>query len=346
MIITGGGTGGHIFPGIVIAKALIKHGWDVLWMGTKDRMESFLVPRYKINIDFISINGLRGKGLKSYLLFCFNLFRSLYKFKKIIKIWKPDIIFGLGSYISAPGGIISWISRIPLIIYEQNVIAGITNKLLAKIANISIQAFPGAILNSIVVGNPIRNEIISILPPELRLNNRSGPIRILVIGGSQGAKIFNNIFPDVLKLLKDNIFLWHQVGHNAFNEIDAIYKKIGIIKYRINDFIHNIAKAYAWADLVVCQSGAITVSELIAVGLPSILVPFEHSDCQQYFNALLLEEVGAGIICKQEKFNVNTFISIFKSLNRAILFKMSVKAKSLYLPGSLERILKIINSCV
>lgn len=309
-------------------------------------MESHLVPRYGINIDFIPINSFKGKGFKAFFLFLVNMFRSLFKLRNIIKNWNPDIIFCLGSYISFPGGIVAYIFKVPLIVYEQNTIAGITNKFLSKLANKTVQAFPGVITNAIVVGNPIRRSILSISPPEVRFINRFGPLRILVIGGSQGAKIFNIIFPILLKILKDNIFLWHQVGNNSFNELKITYKKIGVCKYKITRFIHNIAKAYEWADIVVCRSGAITVSELIAVGLPSILVPFQHKDRQQYFNALLLEKIGAGIICEQNKFNIDMLLSILNLLNRSILIDMSIKAKSLYIPGSLERMLEVINSCI
>lgn len=338
LMVMAGGTGGHVFPGLAVAHHLMAQGWQVRWLGTADRMEADLVPKHGIDIDFIRISGLRGKGLKALVAAPLRIFTAVRQARAIMKVYKPDVVLGMGGYVSGPGGLAAWSCGIPVVLHEQNGIAGLTNKWLAKIAKKVMQAFPGAFPNAEVVGNPVRTDVLSLPLPEARLTNRTGPVRVLVIGGSQGARILNQTMPQVAAKLGDKITLWHQVGKGALDSVNAAYQQVEQCGHNITEFIDDMAAAYAWADVIVCRSGALTVSEVAAAGLPAIFVPFQHKDRQQYWNALPLEKAGAAKIYEQPQFSADTVAQTLAGWDRATLLQMAHKARAVAVPDATERV--------
>lgn len=343
IIIIAGGSGGHVFPGLTIAKHLIKKGWDVNWIGTKNKIESEIVPKYNIKIHFIKIQGLRNTSLKNLIFSPINILNSYFQVRKIIKNWIPDVILGMGGYVSGPGGLAAWSCKIPFILHEQNKIAGITNKLLSRFSTKNMQAFSGTLLNAEVVGNPIRENIINIPPPVERFKNRKGPLRILIIGGSQGASIFNQVLPKISFFLKEKVIIWHQSGNNDLEITRKKYQKYSSYKHIITSFIENISEAYAWADIIISRSGALTVSEITVVGLGAIFIPYPHKDKQQYLNAEDLKKNGAAKIIEQSIFSTKLIIKTLNSLNRDKLYIMAKKAYSLGIRNATSKISKIIH---
>ena len=346
IIIMAGGTGGHIFPGLTVANYLIKKGWYINWIGTENSMESKIVPEHGIKIHFIKIQGLRNSNLKNLLFSPIYILRAYYQTKKIIKNWSPDIVLGMGGYVSGPGGVAAWKSNIPLILHEQNKIAGITNSWLSKIATKNMQASSGVLKNAETVGNPVCEKIIKIPLPAHRFQNRSGLLRVLIVGGSQGSSVLNSILPQVSFLLKEKIIVWHQIGNYEFKKTKRKYEKLGLKTPIITCFIKNIACAYEWADIIICRSGALTVSEISIVGLAAIFIPYPHKDKQQHRNAEDLENIGAAKIIDQSNFNVSVIVNILNSLNRKVLLIMAEKAYSLGVRDSTLKIFKIINNII
>ncbi|MBS0856156.1 MULTISPECIES: undecaprenyldiphospho-muramoylpentapeptide beta-N-acetylglucosaminyltransferase [unclassified Tatumella] len=338
LMVMAGGTGGHVFPGLAVAHYLMEQGWQVRWLGTADRMEADLVPKHGIDIDFIRISGLRGKGVKAQLLAPWRIFTAWRQARAIMKAWKPDVVLGMGGYVSGPGGLAAWSCGIPVVLHEQNGIAGLTNKGLSKIASKVMQAFPGAFADAEVVGNPVRTDVLALPGPARRFADREGPIRVLVIGGSQGARILNQTMPQVAEKAGDSITLWHQTGKGALEAVNALYASAGQTGHRVAEFIDDMAEAYAWADVVVCRSGALTVSEIAAAGLPAIFVPFQHKDRQQYWNALPLEKAGAAKIFEQPDFTAQVVAETLAGWDRQQLLAMALKARAIAIPDATERV--------
>jgi len=338
LMVMAGGTGGHVFPGLAVAHHLMAQGWQVRWLGTADRMEADLVPKHGIDIDFIRISGLRGKGIKAQLAAPLRIFNAWRQARAIMKSWKPDVVLGMGGYVSGPGGLAAWSCGIPVVLHEQNGIAGLTNKWLAKIAKKVMQAFPGAFPHADVVGNPVRTDVLALPLPAERLNGREGPVRVLVIGGSQGARVLNQTMPQVAARLGEQITLWHQVGKGALDSVNQAYAEVNQTGHNVTEFIDDMAAAYAWADVVVCRSGALTVSEVAAAGLPAIFVPFQHKDRQQYWNALPLEQAGAARIYEQPQFTAEAVASTLAGWDRVTLLQMAEKARAVAIPDATERV--------
>ncbi|BEL73770.1 MULTISPECIES: undecaprenyldiphospho-muramoylpentapeptide beta-N-acetylglucosaminyltransferase [Serratia] len=338
LMVMAGGTGGHVFPGLAVAHHLMAQGWQVRWLGTADRMEADLVPKHGIEIDFIRISGLRGKGLKAQLTAPLRIWQAVRQAKAIMRSYQPDVVLGMGGYVSGPGGLAAWQCGIPVVLHEQNGIAGLTNRWLARIAAKVMQAFPGAFPNAEVVGNPVRTDVLALPLPAERLQGREGPIRVLVIGGSQGARVLNQTVPEVAARLGDRITLWHQVGKGALETVLRDYERGGQTQHKVTEFIDDMAAAYAWADVVVCRSGALTVSEIAAAGLPAIFVPFMHKDRQQYWNARPLEEAGAAKIIEQPQFNADVVAELLASWDRKTLLAMAEKARAVAIPDATERV--------
>ncbi|EMF7561825.1 undecaprenyldiphospho-muramoylpentapeptide beta-N-acetylglucosaminyltransferase [Serratia marcescens] len=338
LMVMAGGTGGHVFPGLAVAHHLMAQGWQVRWLGTADRMEADLVPKHGIEIDFIRISGLRGKGLKAQLTAPLRIWQAVRQAKAIMRSYQPDVVLGMGGYVSGPGGLAAWQCGIPVVLHEQNGIAGLTNRWLARIAAKVMQAFPGAFPNAEVVGNPVRTDVLALPLPAERLQGREGPIRVLVIGGSQGARVLNQTVPEVAARLGDRITLWHQVGKGALETVLRDYERVGQTQHKVTEFIDDMAAAYAWADVVVCRSGALTVSEIAAAGLPAIFVPFMHKDRQQYWNARPLEEAGAAKIIEQPQFNADVVAELLASWDRKTLLAMAEKARVVAIPDATERV--------
>lgn len=338
LMVMAGGTGGHVFPGLAVAHHLKDQGWDVLWLGTADRMEADLVPKHGIDIEFIQISGLRGKGIKALLAAPVRIFTAIRQAKAILRRYQPDVVLGMGGYVSGPGGIAAWMCGVPVVLHEQNGIAGLTNRWLAKIATTVLQAFPGAFPKAPVVGNPVREDVLALPVPKQRLTGREGPIRVLVVGGSQGARILNQTMPEIAAGMGDKITLWHQTGKGAKESVQHAYDNSVKCEHKITEFIDDMAQAYAWADVVICRSGALTVSEVSAAGLPGIFVPFQHKDRQQYWNALPLEKVGAAKILEQPQFTVDAVIELLTQWQRPQLLEMAEKARSAAIVDATERV--------
>lgn len=338
LMVMAGGTGGHVFPGLAVAHHLMAQGWEVRWLGTADRMEADLVPKHGIEIDFIQISGLRGKGLKAQLTAPLRIYHAWRQAKAIMRRFQPDVVLGMGGYVSGPGGLAAWSCGIPVVLHEQNGIAGLTNRWLSRIAKTVLQAFPGAFPHAEVVGNPVRTDVLALPLPQQRLADRQGPIRVLVIGGSQGARVLNQTMPELAALLGDKITLWHQVGKGALESVEQAYEKHGQSEHKITEFIDDMAQAYAWADVVVCRSGALTVSEIAAAGLPAIFVPFQHKDRQQYWNALPLEKAGAAKIIEQVDFSAAAVADVMSGWDRTHLLGMAQAARAVAIPDATERV--------
>lgn len=339
LIVIAGGSGGHVFPGLAVSNYLIEeHGWKVLWIGTPDHIEADLVPKHRIKISFIHIRGIRGKSIITKIMSPIHICCAVYQAYKIIRDWRPHVALGMGGYVSGPGGIAAWIYGIPVILHEQNSVAGLTNMYLSKIAYKVLQAFPSAFPKADIVGNPLRNNILALPNLKIRLHNRSGPIRVLVIGGSQGAQIFNQTMPIVAGKLKKAIIIWHQVGNGASKTVKQSYIREGGQAYYISEFIEDISVAYAWADVVVSRSGALIVSEISYVGLPALFVPFMHKDRQQYHNARYMEKINAAKIIEQPNFTPDSVSQILSDWDRSILLKMSKNALEFKIPDATKRV--------
>ncbi|WP_312455206.1 undecaprenyldiphospho-muramoylpentapeptide beta-N-acetylglucosaminyltransferase [Pseudescherichia sp.] len=343
LMVMAGGTGGHVFPGLAVAHHLMAQGWQVRWLGTADRMEADLVPKHGIEIDFIRISGLRGKGLKAMLLAPLRIFNAWRQARTIMQRFKPDVVLGMGGYVSGPGGLAAWSLGIPVVLHEQNGIAGLTNKWLAKIATKVMQAFPGAFPQADVVGNPVRTDVLALPLPADRLSGREGPVRVLVVGGSQGARVLNQTLPQVAAKLGDTVTIWHQSGKGAQQTVEQAYADAGQPQHRVTEFIDDMAAAYAWADVVVCRSGALTVSEIAAAGLPALFVPFQHKDRQQYWNALPLEQVHAAKILEQPQFTVDSVVETLAGWDRVTLLGMAERARAAAIPDATDRVAKAVS---
>lgn len=342
LLVMAGGTGGHVFPAIAVARELQQQGWEIRWLGTKDRMEAELVPKHGIAIEFIEISGIKGKGINALLKAPFAIFKAVLQARKIIKAYQPDAVLGMGGYVSGPGGVAAKLCGVPVILHEQNAVAGLTNKWLSKIARKTLQAFPTAFPNAEVVGNPVRQDLFQIPSPEQRFAQKDAPINILVMGGSQGAMVINKTVPEVAKQLNNQVFISHQVGKGKLEGVAEIYQRLG--NGSVSEFIDDMKSAYEWADLVICRSGALTVSEIAAAGLPAIFVPFQHKDRQQFYNAEFLANAGAAIIIEQPDFTPETLLGVLNSLllDRQKLMEMAVKAREKASPLAAKRVADVI----
>ena len=342
LLVMAGGTGGHVFPAIAVARELQQQGWEICWLGTKDRMEADLVPKHGIPIEFIQISGLKGKGVGALLKAPFAILRAVMQARKIIKKFKPDAVLGMGGYVSGPGGIAAKLCGVPVILHEQNAVAGLTNVWLSKIARRVLQAFPNAFPNAEVVGNPVRQDLFEIEAPEQRFAERSYPINILVMGGSQGAQVINQTVPEVAKVLGNQVFISHQVGKGKLAGVEEIYHATG--NGVASEFIDDMKAAYEWADLVICRSGALTVCEIAAAGLPAVFVPFQHKDKQQFLNAEYLVETGAAYVIEQPEFTPEKLLAVLEPLiaDRTKLSEMAIKARAKATPTAAKRVAEVI----
>jgi UDP-N-acetylglucosamine--N-acetylmuramyl-(pentapeptide) pyrophosphoryl-undecaprenol N-acetylglucosamine transferase len=310
IVIMAGGTGGHVFPALAVAECLKEQGWQVSWLGTHKGLESRVVPENGIEIDWLSISGIRGKGLAAKLKAIIMLFKACLQANKILRNRKPDVVLGMGGYVAGPGGLMARLLGIPLIIHEQNRVPGTTNRLLARISNQVLQAFPNSFsmkLNAKHTGNPLRKQFATALEHDRRQIEKD--VRILIIGGSQGAQILNNIVPEaVAKFLAINdkiksVKIMHQTGDVQLLQVKNRYDALGI-KAKTSAFIEDMVEAYQWADLLVCRAGAMTVSEVSAMGLPAIFVPLPTAiDDHQTANARYLTDNGAALLLMQGDLN-------------------------------------------
>jgi len=301
-----GGTGGHVFPALAVAEKLRSDGVDIVWLGTSRGIEARVVPGANIPLATIPIAGLRGKGVLGWILAPIRISYAILCALVVVIKNKPQAILGMGGFVTGPGGIAGWLLRKPILIHEQNAIAGMTNRILAKFARVVMEAFPGAFAARLCArqtGNPVRENIMHVAAPEQRMAGRDGLLRVLVIGGSLGATVLNKSVPEAVKHLADKVEVWHQTGRHCIEGTREIYEGLPV-KARVEAFIDDMAEAYDWADIVICRAGALTVTELASAGVASILIPFPYAvDDHQTANARYLEQVGAAVLVQQDRFN-------------------------------------------
>ncbi|MGD9843725.1 MAG: undecaprenyldiphospho-muramoylpentapeptide beta-N-acetylglucosaminyltransferase [Steroidobacteraceae bacterium] len=332
-LIMAGGTGGHVFPALAVARCLRERGLTPVWLGTARGMESKLVLQHHIDMEFITVSGVRGKGLLTALLAPLQLLRAVLQALTVMRRRKPVVVFGAGGFVSGPGGIAAWLMRRPLVIHEQNAIAGMTNRWLAHLAKRVYEAFPHSFARpALYVGNPVRREIAAIVAPALRFANRTDAIRVLVVGGSLGAQRLNALVPAALALLQadERPQVIHQAGEKNLATTQAAYRD-SKVEGELRAFIDDMAAMYSWADLVICRAGALTVSELAAAGLPSLLIPFPAAvDDHQTHNAQFLVNAGAAILIQERELTPQRLADALHNLcvqGRAHLLQMAERAR-------------------
>lgn len=357
IIVTAGGTGGHIYPALAVANLLSENGANVTWVGTPNSMESKIVPS-KFNMQYIKSSGIRGKGLSKKVVFPFQLVVSTLKARSILKKLKTDLVIGFGGYVSGPICLAATQKNIPVIIHEQNAKIGFTNRMLAKLATKICLAFDIDNINdyfkqkqldrTTIVGNPVRKDIIA-LNDKIKDYSDSSQLKLLILGGSQGAKAINDIIPSLIKesISKGiDIKVWHQTGKFSYEQTKEKYNNIDTHYIKgISEFIDNMEEAYEWADLVICRAGALTVSECAISGVPAIFIPLPAAaDDHQFFNAQNIVQNEAGFCLKQDEMTLENLLDIIKPLyqDRAKLAKMSEKAKKTLIKDSSEQILKSV----
>jgi UDP-N-acetylglucosamine--N-acetylmuramyl-(pentapeptide) pyrophosphoryl-undecaprenol N-acetylglucosamine transferase len=339
-MIMAGGTGGHVFPALAVADALRARGWRVVWLGNPEGMEATLVPRHGYEMRAVKFGGLRGKGLVTKLMLPVNLLRAFWQSLVAVREVKPNVVLGMGGYITFPGGMMAALVGRPLAIHEQNSIAGLANKVLAGVADRVLTGFPGVLAKSTFTGNPVRGEIASVPAPEERMRGRTGRLRLLVVGGSLGAAALNEIVPKALALIPaaERPEVTHQSGAKQIDALRANYAAAGVAANAVA-FIDDMARAYAEADLVVCRAGALTVAELAAAGVASVLVPFPHAvDDHQTTNARYLADRGAALLVQQSDLTPEKLAALVRSLDRTVLLAMAEKARAAGKPDATEAV--------
>ncbi|MEX3547675.1 MAG: undecaprenyldiphospho-muramoylpentapeptide beta-N-acetylglucosaminyltransferase [Burkholderia sp.] len=341
LMVMAGGTGGHVFPGLAVAHWMEAQGWRVVWLGNPAGMEARLVPRHGIQMEPVHFGGLRGKGLKTKLTLPFNLLRACAQSLSALRRVQPHVVLGMGGYITFPAGVMTALTGYPLVLHEQNSVGGLANKVLAKLARRVLVAFPGALPKAEWTGNPIRDELAHCAPPAARYAARSGPLRLLVVGGSLGAAALNEVVPRALALLspESRPHVVHQAGTKHIDMLCSNYDAAGLATgqavVELLPFIDNMATAYANADLVICRSGAMTVSEIAAVGVAALFVPFPHAvDDHQTANAAFLADQGAAVLVQQRDLSADLLADWLRRQTRDSLAQMAERSRSLAKPDA------------
>jgi len=346
VMILAGGTGGHIFPALAVAEELRSRGCELRWMGTHAGMEARLVPKEGIPIEWLAVAGFRGKGLKAKLLAPAKLLLACWQAGRILRRYKPDVVLGMGGFVAGPGGFMAKLLGIPLVIHEQNRIPGTTNRLLVKWAQKTLEAFPGSFpakWGAVCLGNPLRRAIVEAMA--VANSERTEVPKLLVVGGSLGAKALNEIVPQAVALSGVKIKVRHQTGEAMRAETEALYVQLGV-EAEVVPFIQDMAEAYRWADLAVCRAGAMTLSELAAAGLPAILVPFPYAiDDHQTANARFFSEAGAARLIPQTQLTPEYLAEELKVLiqEREQISDMSQKTRGL---ARLDAAQKVADVCL
>ena len=342
ILIMAGGTGGHIFPALAVAHKLRDAGWRVVWLGNPEGMEARLVPQHGFEMVWVKFAALRGKGLLRKLLLPFNLLRGFWQAMRAIRQVRPNVVLGMGGYITFPGGMMAALTGVPLVLHEQNSVAGLANKVLAGVADRIVTGFPDVLQSGVWAGNPVRPEIAAIAPPSERFAGRNDALRLLVIGGSLGAQVLNEMVPKGMALLGANEQpqIVHQAGEKHIEALKANYAAVGVTAHCV-PFIEDMAGAYEWADLVICRSGALTVAELAAAGVASILVPYPHAvDDHQTGNARFLVNVGGAFLLPQAELTPES-IALIRNYNRSQLLEMADQARSMAKPDATAEVANI-----
>ena len=345
VLIMAGGTGGHVFPALALARLLREQSLEVVWLGTARGLESRVIPAEGIPIERLSVAGLRGKGALSWLTAPFRLSFALAQALAVMWRYRPVLVVGLGGFVTGPGGLAAWLTRRPLLIHEQNAVAGFTNRILAHLARQVLEAFPGSFGSEVharVIGNPVRRDISALAPPAVRFAGRSGPIRILVIGGSQGAARLNAVVPCALQRLAGgrSFDVRHQAGERWIEAGRASYAQAGV-RADVRPFIEDMSEAYGWADLVICRAGALTVSELAAVGVGAVLVPFPNAvDDHQAHNAQYLVRADAAVLIPDRELTPERLAAELQRLcaGRGRLLAMAERARQLAKPRAADEL--------
>lgn len=342
VLIMAGGTGGHIFPGLAVAERLRAQGVPVVWLGANGGMETRVIPAQRIELLTIAVGGLRGKGLKTRLLAPLMLLRALFASVVVVRKVKPRSVLSMGGYVAGPGGLAAWLLRRPLLVHEQNRVAGFTNRKLAGIATRVMAGFADALPGAVWVGNPVRDAINALPAPAKRMADRNGRSRLLVLGGSLGARALNLAVPQALAQLTptQRPEVLHQCGNRGLDEAREAYAKAGV-DAQVVAFIDDMAASYGWADLAVCRAGALTLAELTAAGLGAVLVPFPYAvDDHQTRNAEALVAVGAAVVMQESELDVQILGQRLESLlgERSQLLAMAEAARTLAKPDAADTI--------
>ncbi|CBL44255.1 UDP-N-acetylglucosamine-N-acetylmuramyl-(pentapeptide) pyrophosphoryl-undecaprenol N-acetylglucosamine transferase [gamma proteobacterium HdN1] len=348
VLIMAGGTGGHVFPALAAARYLEKQGATVQWLGTRAGIESRVVPEAGIAIHYLDVAGVRGQGVVRLLKAPFKILRAVLSVMGILRKFRPDFVLGLGGFVTGPGGVAARLAGTPLFIHEQNAIPGFTNRMLSKISSRTFQAFPNAFsenVRAVTTGNPVRAEIAAIADPELRWQGRTGPIRLLVVGGSQGAVALNQLLPRAFPLLAHQDFeIFHQAGQHNAEATEMLYREAGV-QATVVPFINDMAERYAWADFVICRSGALTVSEIAAVGIGALLIPYPFAvDDHQTKNAEFLVNGHAAHLAQQNVLTPALLAELITKhfSSRAALKTMAIASRKLAKPEATQ---ELIDAC-
>ncbi|GAB6195804.1 undecaprenyldiphospho-muramoylpentapeptide beta-N-acetylglucosaminyltransferase [Lysobacter xanthus] len=349
VMILAGGTGGHIFPGLAVAHELRRRGVAVGWLGSAGGMETRLVPQHGIEVDTIAIRGVRGKGVATLLAAPFKLLSAVSAARGVLSRRRPRAVISFGGFAAGPGGLAAKLAGVPLYVHEQNRAPGMTNRVLSRMARRVLTGFPDTFSGETVVGNPVRTEIADVAPPAARFDGRDGPLRLLVLGGSQGAAALNRAVPAALASRGD-AGAWqvrHQCGEKMLDDARAAYRDAGV-EASVEPFIADMAAAYAWADLVVCRAGALTLAELCAVGVASVLVPFPQAvDDHQTKNARFLVERGAARLLPQGEHLATQLADALQSLgSREALRPMAEAARALARPDAAARVADLVMEAI
>jgi UDP-N-acetylglucosamine--N-acetylmuramyl-(pentapeptide) pyrophosphoryl-undecaprenol N-acetylglucosamine transferase len=345
ILIMAGGTGGHIMPALAVAEQLRDDGWSIVWLGSPQGMEGRLVPQHGYRLEGIRFSGLRGKGLMRALMLPLNLLVALWQSARAIFRVRPDVVLGMGGYISFPGGMMAAALARPFVLHEQNSVAGLANKVLARIADRILIAFPGALKNGEWTGNPVRRDIAQLPAPDQRFRDRSGSLKILVVGGSLGAQALNEIVPRALALIPESTRpqVTHQAGEKHIAQLEEAYRAAGVRAATVA-FIGDMSQAYGGADLVICRAGALTVSELAAAGVASVLVPFPSAvDDHQTSNARYLADQSAAVLLQQRELTPRGLADLILGFSRERLLEMANRARAL---GKPEAARVVADHCV
>ncbi len=355
VLIMAGGTGGHIFPALAVARRLRERGVPLLWMGSRAGMENRIVPQAGIRLLTLAVTGLRGRGALALLGAPFKLSLALSQALALMLCNRPAAVLGMGGFASGPGGLAAWLLRVPLLLHEQNAVLGYTNRLLAPLATRLMEAFPGTFQRpgAVHTGNPVRAEIAAICPPEDRARE-AGRLRILVLGGSQGARVLNEIVPAALAELRiaaadgrwppaTAIEVWHQAGAGKLSDTRDAYARAGIVA-RLEEFIETMESAYAWADLVICRAGAMTIAEISAAGVASVLVPYPHAvDDHQTANAAYLTAAQAALVIPQDDLTPQGLAEVIRGLSAEPreLLRMAIAARRAGRPQATDEVAEL-----
>lgn len=346
LMVMAGGTGGHVYPAMAVADYLKAQGWNIVWLCTEGGMENRLIAAKDYQKAMITMRGVRGKGLLGWLLLPIKLIVALVQSYKAIARFQPNLVLGMGGFAAFPGGLMAWLARKPLLIHEQNSVAGLTNKTLANFAKRVLVAFPAAFgSKALLVGNPVRAEITQIVPPASRLQTHTDALRLLVVGGSLGAQALNEVLPKALAAMpiESRPQVVHQAGEKHIATLQANYQAAGV-NADTRAFIQDMAAMYSWADIVICRAGALTIAEVSAAGVASVLVPFPHAvDDHQTSNAHYLSDAGAAILIPQTEFTVTKVVALLQGLTRKQCLDMATKARAL---GKPDATVDVANICM